>query len=415
MVQVISNLGAGSESFSAVTVVRPVLVSLAFGVMVPLACRYIVLPSTALVNQWRQKHPSGLASQLLLKDYTAFVAHTVILIAFITGATYAGTSNLFAAYLAGAAISWWDSEVPHDIRHGDHVRGKTEYQLSQLPCLSAQSARGNDACSGDPDTHSGLAEQFRSNKDTGRVQSDHATRKPSASSAQSQMSHNKDATNGEATFRTHYAQPLQRVFKPFFFASIGFSIPITRMSNGGVVWRGCVYTVLMIIGKLACGAWLLRFELPSWLNRLATPTKSKAKPSSSTQSIADESPAETAEGAPEPCVAARQKRANSSVKLQDHAHQTPQPAKPVSLYPGTIVGCAMVARGEIGFLISSLAEANGIFGETADGELFLVVTWAIMLCTIIGPVVVGALARRLRSLSKKDTDRRDVLGVWGLI
>jgi len=383
--------------------------------MVPLACRYIVLPSTALINQWRRKHPSGLASQLLLKDCTAFVAHTVILIAFITSATYAGTSNLFAAYLAGAATSWWDSEVPHDIRHGDHLQGETEYQLSQLPRISAQSARGNEPCAGDPDTHSDSAERFRSNKDTGRAQSDHASRKPSASSAQSQMPHSKTATNGEATFRMHYAQPLQRVFKPFFFASIGFSIPITRMFNGGVVWRGCVYTILMIIGKLACGAWLLRFGLPSWLNRSAPPTKPKGESSSSNQSIADESPAGAAEGTPEPSIAARQRRANNSVKLQDHAHQIPQPAKPVSLYPSTIVGCAMVARGEIGFLISSLAEANGIFGETANGELFLVVTWAIMLCTIIGPVAVGALARRLRSLSRKGTDRRDVLGVWGLI
>jgi len=54
MVQVISNLGIESGSFKAVTVVRPLLVSLALGVMVPIACRYAVLPLTVLVNQWRQ-------------------------------------------------------------------------------------------------------------------------------------------------------------------------------------------------------------------------------------------------------------------------------------------------------------------------------------------------------------------------
>ena len=51
------------------------------------------------------------------------------------------------------------------------------------------------------------------------------------------------------------------------------------------------------------------------------------------------------------------------------------------------------------------------FLENPGGELVLLVTWAIMLCTIISPVVVGAAARRLKSLSEKHsaTDRRDAL------
>lgn len=414
--QVISNLGTGSESFSAVTVVRPLLVSLALGVMMPIACRYVVLPLTVLVNQWRRKHPNGLTSRLLLKDSTAFFAHTAILVAFITGATYAGTSNLFAAYLAGAAISWWDSDVLHDVRHVIQVRKETELQLSELPCVSATLPRSDEARSSDQTTQSDSTEQSQPAKSTGSVRSDGASCKPSTNRDLSQVSHSKDANSGEAIFETYYAQPLQRLLKPFFFASIGFSIPVTRMFNSGVVWRGCVYTILMIVGKLACGVWLLRFGLPSWLIHSATPKRSKVRSSSSSPATTDEQPAEAAEATSEPPVATQQTRANSSAKLQNRAHQVPQPAKPVSLYPSTIVGCAMVARGEIGFLISSLAEANGIFGEKPNGELLLVVTWAIMLCTIIGPVVVGALARRLKNLSKKHsgTDRRDVLGVWGL-
>jgi len=361
-------------------------------------------------------HPNGLTSRLLLEDYTAFFAHTAILVAFITGATYAGTFNLFAAYLAGAAISWWDSGVPHDVRHVAHVRKKTEHQLSNLSCASATLPRGDEKPSSDRNTHSDPAEQRQPAKGTSRVQSNGASCKPRTSRNVIQVSRSKDANSGEVIFETYYTQPLRRLLKPFFFASIGFSLPITRMFNGGVVWRGCVYTTLMIIGKLACGIWLLRFELPSWLIRSVKPNRLKFRSSSSSPTTTAGEPAEAAGATSDPPVATQRTRANSSAKLQDSTHQIPQPGKLVSLYPSTIVGCAMVARGEIGFLISSLAETNDIVGENAGGELFLLVTWAIMLCTIIGPVVVGAVARRLKSLSEKHsaTDRRDVLeyGDW---
>jgi hypothetical protein len=83
----------------------------------------------------------------------------------------------------------------------------------------------------------------------------------------------------------------------------------------------------------------------------------------------------------------------------------------------------MTARGEIGFLISSIAESNGVYstsqtkGKSSDN--FLVVTWAIMLCTILGPLAVGILVKRVRQLQQGVEKqgrvvRGDVLGVWGL-
>lgn len=84
----------------------------------------------------------------------------------------------------------------------------------------------------------------------------------------------------------------------------------------------------------------------------------------------------------------------------------------------------MCARGEIGFLISGVAESNGVFsgsGETSNGQsdIFLVVTWAIVLCTIIGPLSVGLSVRRVKKLQERKNRRqegtgRDVLGVWGV-
>jgi len=71
----------------------------------------------------------------------------------------------------------------------------------------------------------------------------------------------------------------------------------------------------------------------------------------------------------------------------------------------------MVARGEIGFLISAVAEGSGIL----SAEQFLIVTWAIILCTLVGPVAVGLLVRRVKSLEARAPHiRAQVLGAWGV-
>jgi hypothetical protein len=84
----------------------------------------------------------------------------------------------------------------------------------------------------------------------------------------------------------------------------------------------------------------------------------------------------------------------------------------------------MCARGEIGFLISGVAESNGVFsasGQATDEptDIFLVVTWAIVLCTIVGPLGVGLSVRRVKNLQERKSKQqegagRDVLGVWGV-
>jgi hypothetical protein len=88
----------------------------------------------------------------------------------------------------------------------------------------------------------------------------------------------------------------------------------------------------------------------------------------------------------------------------------------------------MVSRGEIGYLISAVAEGGGIFSEDIvqrnapvgePSDIFLIVTWAITLCTIIGPLSMGFLVGRLRKLESKTSqvspeERVNVLGPWGV-
>jgi hypothetical protein len=99
-------------------------------------------------------------------------------------------------------------------------------------------------------------------------------------------------------------------------------------------------------------------------------------------------------------------------------------AKPRSLYPASIIGLAMISRGEIGFLVASIADSNGVFGQSStghqdgrsSGEIFLVVIWAITLCTLVGPISVGALVKRARKLQRQrgSSGGADPLGLWGL-
>jgi Kef-type K+ transport system membrane component KefB len=428
MVQVISNLGGtGASDFSAVTIVRPLLVSVGFGVAVPIFCRFIVLPLTGWVNDLRSLSADGKWVELSRRQETAFVVHTITLLPMVTASSYAGTSNLFAAYLTGAAISWWDSEVSHMEFHAeDPARQDCQHQSKAGSEAMPEGGQGQPSLSGNhsstadyegADKLSQMSAQYPVAASKKSTNSNHIKaakgKQPDSTLRVRQLSHS--SVTGIVIFNTYYTQPLERILKPFFFASIGFAIPIRRMFSGPVMWRGFVYAVLMTVGKLFCGLWLVRLPTPAWLrvgkagkrgkDMKLKDLKGKGRQSEQTAGPGIES-------------AATETKSTSSI-----SHQAPRPAKPLSLYPSAIVGCAMVARGEIGFLISSLAESSGIYGQERNSALFLTVTWAILLCTLVGPVMVGILVKRLRRLEAIDGGpggpgsgggRHDRLGVWGV-
>lgn len=210
------------------------------------------------------------------------------------------------------------------------------------------------------------------------------------------------------------------------------------MFSGAIVWRGIIYTILMLFGKALCGLWLIRFSPPLRdvlvgscestfsslrgvirclpLGRLVHRPKVVKE--------AAVSPEGESEGRERP-LCAEEAMAPMSSPVAEKRGKTP--AKPLSLYPAGIMSCAMIARGEIGFLISSVAESNAIFRGSSDSttsqeatEMFLIITWAIVLCTIIGPLCVGLLVRRVKRLeatsvaTQVEGTRRDVLGAWGI-
>lgn len=152
------------------------------------------------------------------------------------------------------------------------------------------------------------------------------------------------------------------------------------MFRGPILWQGVVYSILMALGKLFCGLWLLRLS--------KSPTQHNDT----------------------------KKKKRIAIPI----------SRPKSLYPAAILGSAMIARGEIGFLISALAATKGIFNgenkdvgaQTEESEIYLIVTWGILLCTIAGPVALGFLVKRVRRLQGREPGteggKEDPLGIWAV-
>ncbi|CAK1363462.1 High-affinity Na(+)/H(+) antiporter NhaS3 [Cercospora beticola] len=402
MVQIISSLGEGS-TFSEVTVIRPVFVSIAFALLIPMLCLFVAKPVLLHARTFLARPENGKYQEVLCCQKAAFVYQTGVLLAMITGATYAGTSNLFAAYLAGASVTWLCDQLEEE---DNKIANRTEH-------------------AGDLDRSNSTA----------------------ASAVNHQAAHSsEDGCSGKEVYEKFYMHAVDHILRPFFFASIGFAIPITRLFTGSVVWRGIVYTILMIFAKVICGAWLIRFgsmprakgvsnklnSISSTLGKCFGIVKSD-KQTKRSQPLTEPIPA-NARPRPESAVlrqpsnatataeASTEITASTPVALANTPRKRASLPKPKSLYPSSILGMAMVSRGEIGFLISSVAESRGVFGAESQNSTFLIVTWAILLCTLIGPITVGLLVKRVRRLQKAERQKarghgqkEDPLGVWGIV
>jgi len=140
------------------------------------------------------------------------------------------------------------------------------------------------------------------------------------------------------TFEKYFSDVQKYLMEPLFFASIGFAIPFVDLWTGSAIWHGIVYTLLMLFAKVIVGIWIPLWEI------LTTKSKSDAPKSPLSQSL--------------PSAA--------------------------------LLGFAMVARGEIGLLIVEIGYNSTPYVSDAG---FYTAVWAILLNTIIGPMVVGLLIK----------------------
>ncbi|TFK29472.1 Sodium/hydrogen exchanger [Coprinopsis marcescibilis] len=289
---IVANLGSNEEgSIHWSTIVRPILVSLAFTFGTPIM---------AIFCRWTLHPPGKFYVQVqtfcrMKPGHVHLFVMVTVLTAFVAGSHYAGTSELYGAYLAGTFLSYVFEPV--NVEKDEDTVSDSPAPIIENPILVA--------------------------------------------------------------FTRNIEPLLNNLFSPLFFASIGASLPVQNLftitttgpdglsvSSHDVVWKGIVYSVLMVIAKAGTGAWMLVW--PDNLN-------------------AEEGPA----------------LSNFKRRL------------PAALF----LGLAMVARGEIALIVAQLARplltSNG--QGTKSEEPFAVVTWAILLTTFCGAFGVGFLLKRTRS------------------
>ncbi|KAK7981524.1 Na+/H+ exchanger family protein [Apiospora saccharicola] len=279
---------------------RPIVASAAMAVLTPLLGKFVFAPAfRGLVEHHFAKfdHYSNIGLMIL------------VLCAFLAIASYAGTSILFGAFLAGAFLSYLPSKHPT----GPFVvlsREEGEREKDKSPTF----------------VH---------------------------------------------TFEYYCLDFQQYVLEPLFFASIGFAIPFLSLWQGQAIWHGVVYTLLMLVAKALVGTVVPAHD---WLRALHA---RRRRPEG-------EGPSATG-----PCKA-------------DPAAE--RGAAQSRLVPASLLGMAMVARGEIGLLIIEIGYNNTSYVSKAA---FLTGVWAILLNTIIGPVAVGIIV--------KYKGKALAAGSWGLV
>ncbi|KAI4526011.1 hypothetical protein K525DRAFT_289102 [Schizophyllum commune Loenen D] len=268
-------------------IVRPILVSLAFAGGVP-ALAYAV---RAVVPEGLLRRPSSCSppAQLLLL--------VAVLSGVVAGANYAGTSELFGAYLAGiflsilfeTAISTSDSESAMSVASPTEVH----------PTLDA--------------------------------------------------------------FEVLVAPVQNQFLAPLFFASVGAALPIRSLGrvegSSAVVWKGIVFSILMVLCKAVVGVWMLVWPDAvcgrGWFgSRKGPPTR------------------------PED---------------QKEQTQSEKDARKSRWWSAALLGMAMIPRGEIALIVAQLARPLLSPEGEGDSEPFAVVIWAILVTTMGGALGVGFL------------------------
>ncbi|KAM0150041.1 hypothetical protein ACHAPG_009043 [Botrytis cinerea] len=208
-------------------------------------------------------------------------------------------------------------------------------------------------------------------------------------------------------FEEYYKPIMDHILVPFFFASIGFSIPVSEMFSGSVLWKGIFYACLMSLAKASVGI-VVYFEYftTRWSHKW---TDFKKRTLSIPEELSQQ------DGSPEEVPA--------NVTINRKLKTNPPHLDAI------IVGSTMIARGGFGFLVASEAQSSGTLNlsktpiriqnmqgishkdtgrlkasDVVEDQIFLVIIWALVLCTIVGPVVSGIAVRR-KLVREREGDR----------
>ncbi|WWC89662.1 uncharacterized protein L201_004587 [Kwoniella dendrophila CBS 6074] len=331
---ILSDLGQDSSSSGSSelgkNIGRTIGVTIALGLILIPITKFILKPMYIQLykryDSWKEISWGG--KPLLL----AFM--TISFIGMIAATGFAGTSPLYGAYLAGLICAYLSDSINIQMMSAKN-KSKSSEEAFQVNTPESGLALGLRRLNTYPGNHtsSSLLRLDQSSRITSHL---------------CQQSGNEEERITLRSSFEHIISPLLTyIFIPIFFGSIGYCIPFVPLWKGKIIWRGIIYAILMIIGKLACGGWLLFWSKLTF---------------------------------------GENKKTRSNSVYEDNV-------KSKSSSKGAVfLGSAMVARGEIGLLISQIAYNTP--KPLLEQDEFLIVNWGIILCTIVGPLSVGWIIRK---------------------
>ncbi|KAJ5678984.1 hypothetical protein N7462_007228 [Penicillium macrosclerotiorum] len=164
---------------------RPIVASVAMALLTPVLTKYVFAP---VFRRWIEQ-------RFAKYDHISnIVLMVLVLSAFISIASYAGTSVLFGAFLAGVFLTYLPSKHPD----GPFVvmsREEGEREADKSPTF----------------VH---------------------------------------------TFEAYLLDVQKYLMEPLFFGSIGFAIPFLELWTGKRIWRGILFSLLMAFAKFVVGVWI---------------------------------------------------------------------------------------------------------------------------------------------------------------
>ncbi|KAK8869496.1 hypothetical protein IAR55_000061 [Kwoniella newhampshirensis] len=298
---------------------RTIGVTIGLGIVLIPVTRFVLLPIHTRFKRTTRWRTASWGGEPILVGFMV-----CMFVGMIAAAGYAGTSPLFGAYIAGLACAYiGDAEEDTRPTNLASIDRNTEVEVmgaTSNPLTRYYTFPGAGAAPFHPDNLLVRRGSTSSTATSGRVNLVKLTT-PTLRSA----------------FSNYLTPLLEYLLIPIFFGSIGYSIPFVPLWRGSIIWRGIIYAILMMIGKVLCGMWIILWT--SGRERMISPGKASWK------------------GA-------------------------------------AFLGAAMIARGEIGLLISQIAY-NTTTPLLTENE-FLIVNWGIIICTIVGPLGVGWMVKRWR-------------------
>jgi hypothetical protein len=205
---------------------------------------------------------------------------------------------------------------------------------------------------------------------------------------------------------------------------MGFAIPVELMFHGPVVWRGMVYTVLMVLGKCVTSVWLL--ILPP-LTRSISEFKKRQSRDKSEKTVAQDPPrpiraaTQSSEATIFPLVAVgsstdrnpgpdpEDEISDKETRRLSSVVETKPTYRHSTLFAALLLSFAMTTRGEIGFLVAAVGQSITVLDPE---DVYLVVIWAVVLCTLLGSIGVGIIVYIIKKVAN-GKEVHNLLGKWG--